>query len=104
MSSAAVTLLGLIVGFTFVMAISRYDQRKIFEETEANAIGTEYLRVALMPESATANARSALKRYLDLRIQHYVTTDQGELARIEAERAKLEAGLWASARSLSSWP
>ena len=41
--SAALTLLGLIVGFTFSMAISRYDQRKNLEEAEANAIGTEYV-------------------------------------------------------------
>jgi hypothetical protein len=99
--SAAVTLLGLIVGFTFAMAISRYDQRKNLEEAEANAIGTEYLRVGLMPDSAAENARGALKHYLDLRIRYYLTTDQGELARIGAERAKLEADLWAAARSLS---
>ena len=35
--SAALTLLGLIVGFSFAMAISRYDQRKGLEEAEANA-------------------------------------------------------------------
>jgi hypothetical protein len=96
-----VTLLGLIVGFTFAMAISRYDQRKTLEEAEANAIGTEYLRAGLMPDSAAANARSVLKRYVDLRIQYYLTADQGELARIGAQRAKLEADLWAAARSLS---
>jgi hypothetical protein len=99
--SAALTLFGLIVGFTFAMAISRYDQRKNLEEGEANAIGTEYLRVALMPDSAAGNARSALKRYLDLRIQYYVTTDPAELVRIGAERAKLETNLWAAMRSQS---
>ncbi len=99
--SAALTLLGLIVGFSFAMAISRYDQRKGLEEAEANAIGTEYLRAGLMPESAAVKARGALKRYLDLRIQYYVTTDQSELGRVGAERAKLEADLWAAARSLS---
>jgi hypothetical protein len=40
--AATLTLLGLIIGFTFSMAISRYDQRKNYEEVEANAIGTEY--------------------------------------------------------------
>jgi hypothetical protein len=37
---AALTLLGLIIGFSFSMASSRYDQRKTLDETEANAIGT----------------------------------------------------------------
>ena len=99
--SAALTLLGLIVGFSLAMAISRYDQRKGLEEAEANAIGTEYLRVGLMPDSAAENARNALKRYLDLRIQYYLTTDQSELARIGAARAKLEADLWAAMKSQS---
>jgi hypothetical protein len=40
----AATLLGLIIGFSFSMAINRYDQRKNYEEAEANAIGTEYVR------------------------------------------------------------
>jgi hypothetical protein len=39
--SATLTLLGLLIGFSFSMAVSRYDQRKNYEEAEANAIGTE---------------------------------------------------------------
>ena len=35
---ATLTLLGLIIGFTFSMATTRYDQRKLYEEEEANAI------------------------------------------------------------------
>ena len=44
--AATLTLLALIVGFTFSMAVTRYDQRKTLEEAEANAIGTEYLRTS----------------------------------------------------------
>jgi hypothetical protein len=44
---ATLTLLGLIIGFSFSMAVSRYDLRKSYEEAEANAIGTEYVRVGL---------------------------------------------------------
>jgi hypothetical protein len=42
------TLLALIIGFSFSMAVSRYDQRKSYEEAEANAIGTEYARADLL--------------------------------------------------------
>jgi hypothetical protein len=100
--TAALTLLGLIVGFTFSMAISRYDQRKNLEEAEANAIGTEYLRADLMPESAAPAARGLLKRYLDQRILFYLTADPGKLERIEAEAATIGADLWASARSVAA--
>ena len=37
-----------IVAFTLVMAVNRYDQRKNYEEEETNAIGTEFLRAALL--------------------------------------------------------
>ena len=42
--AASLTLLALIIGFSYSMAVSRYDQRKNYEEAEANAIGTAYLR------------------------------------------------------------
>ena len=42
--TATLTLLALIISFSFSMAVSRYDQRKNYEEAEANAIGTEYAR------------------------------------------------------------
>src|SRR5277367_2900344 len=48
--TTTLTLSGLIIGFTFSMAIGRYEQRKNYEEAEANAIGTEYVRADLMPE------------------------------------------------------
>lgn len=100
--SAALTLLGLIVGFSFSMAVSRYDQRKNLEEAEANAIGTEYLRANLTPESSAPNARGLLKRYLDQRILFYVTADPARLQQIRAETDKLAADLWTLARADAS--
>ncbi|MGC1358394.1 MAG: hypothetical protein WA851_21845 [Xanthobacteraceae bacterium] len=49
LETATLTLLALIIGFTFSMAVTRYDQRKNYEEAEANAIGTEYVRADLLP-------------------------------------------------------
>ena len=42
------------------MAIDRHDQREIFEEGEANAIGTEYLRADLLPPKAAAATKDLL--------------------------------------------
>lgn len=55
MLSAALALLGLLVGFTFAMAADRYDARRIWVSEEANAIGTAYLRsrLAVGPDAAT---------------------------------------------------
>src|SRR5258705_10498159 len=64
--AATLTLLALIIGFSFSMATNRYDQRKNFEG-EANAIETEILRADLLPPAAAANVRKLLGLYLDQR-------------------------------------
>ncbi len=62
--AATLTLLGLIIGFTFSMATTRYDMRKNYEEAEANAIGTEYLRTELLPEAEATRTKTLLRAYV----------------------------------------
>jgi len=97
--AATLTLLGLIVGFTFSMALNRYDQRKNYEEEEANAIGTEYLRASLLPAADAAKVRSLLLNYLDQRILFYETRDEQQLSKIDAQTAKLQAELWSAVQA-----
>ena len=92
--AATLTLLGLIIGFTFSMALNRYDQRKNYEEEEANAIGTEFVRASLLPAEASVNVRALLVGYLDQRIHFYQTQNSEELANINAQTAKLHSDLW----------
>ena len=94
---ATLTLLGLIIGFTFSMAVSRYDQRMNFEEQEANAIGTEYLRVDALPPADAAKIRSQLKLYLDKRIQYYASRDKDAIADINTATMQIQNQLWAAA-------
>jgi hypothetical protein len=94
--AATLTLLGLIIGFSFSMAISRYDQRKTYEEGEANAIGTEYFRVDLLPSADRANVRALLRNYLDQRVLFYETRDENALRQIDATTAKLQTQLWSA--------
>jgi hypothetical protein len=91
---ASLTLLGLIIGFTFSMAVSRYDERKNYEEAEANAIGTEYVRADLLPAADGARVRVLLRDYLDQRILFYQSRDQRHLREINAFTAKLQNELW----------
>jgi hypothetical protein len=92
--TATLTLLGLIIGFSFSMAISRYDQRKNYEEEEANAIGTEYLRADLLASADAARVRELLKVYLDQRILFYRTSDEQKLQQINAYTAQLQSEMW----------
>ena len=96
--SATLTLLGLLIGFSFSMAISRYDQRKNYEEAEANAIGTEYVRADLLPPGDRARVRELLRMYVNERVLFYTTRDRGRLAKINTDTAELQNELWAAVR------
>jgi hypothetical protein len=93
--AATLTLLGLLIGFTFSMAASRYDQRKNLEEAEANAIGTEYLRADLLAPADRTTVRDLLRKYVELRVRFYLARES-ELAGINAETARMQAELWSA--------
>jgi hypothetical protein len=97
--AATLTLLGLIIGFSFSMALNRYDQRKNYEEAEANAIGTEYVRADLLRAAHAARVRALLLSYLDQRILFYITRDGQQLGQINAQTAKLQANLWSAVQA-----
>ena len=91
---AILTLLGLIIGFSFAMATSRYDLRKNYEEEEANAIGTEYVRLDLLPESNASPVKNQLVKYLDQRILFYTLRDSEKLAQVNKRTAQLQSDMW----------
>ncbi len=94
--AASLTLLGLLIGFSFSMAINRYDQRKNYEEAEANAIGTEYVRAALLPAADAAKVRALLRDYLDQRVLFYTARDAQQLRQINARTVQVQTELWSA--------
>ena len=94
--AATLTLLGLIIGFSFSMATTRYDLRKNYEEAEANAIGTEYVRAGLLPAADAAGVRAQLEKYLELRLLFYRTRNQRELQQINADTGRLQTEMWSA--------
>src|SRR3954464_8201832 len=93
--TATLTLLGLLIGFSFSMAASRHDQRKNLEEAEANAIGTEYLRADLLPAADRDKARGLLKQYLDVRIRFY-TASLDTVGALNVETVRIQGELWSA--------
>jgi hypothetical protein len=93
---ATLTLLGLIIGFTFSMAISRYEQRKNYEEAEANAIGTEYVRADVLPAVDAERVRALLVKYTEQRILFYDTHEEQPLRRVNVDTARLQDELWSA--------
>lgn len=103
--AAVFGLLGLIVAFSFSGAASRFEDRRHLITQEANAIGTAYLRIALLPTDAQPAIRALFRRYADLRAVTYAKATDVELttARLN-EGAALQAEIWAKAVAAASKP
>jgi len=68
LDGAIYALLGLLIAFTFSGAASRFDHRRELVIEEANAIGTAYLRLDLLPVDAQPALRALFRQYLDARL------------------------------------
>jgi hypothetical protein len=93
--AAIFALLGLLLGFAFAGGMSRMDARRQLIVREANAIGTAYLRLDLLPTGAQPALRGLFRAYLEARSQAYrpgaalETTD-----RFIAQAAELQQQIW----------
>jgi hypothetical protein len=66
--SSLLGILALMLGFTFSIALERFNSRSEAVVDEANAIGTAYLRSDLLPDSIRGEVQKALREYLSLRV------------------------------------
>ncbi len=69
MVGATLGLLAFILAFTFGLAATQFEARREMVVEEANAIGTTFLRAGMLPKSQTAEVRSLLKEYVDIRLE-----------------------------------
>jgi hypothetical protein len=94
--TATFTLLALIIGFSFSMAITRYDLRKTYEEAEASAIATAYFRADFLSGTDAAKLRELLKTYVRQRVSFYITSSSTELRQLDASTAQVQKELWST--------
>src|SRR6266513_5079353 len=71
LEAAVFALLGLLIAFTFSGALQRFDLRRAQAVDEANAIGTAYLRIDLLPASTQPALRETFRSYVDARVATY---------------------------------
>lgn len=94
--STALLLLALLLGFTFSMALGRYDERRAQVVAEANDIGTAWLRAGLAGNAAGAELQEVLRQYAHTRISRFEASDEpAAYARSKAEGARLRQRIWA---------
>src|SRR3954470_16338825 len=96
-------LLALIIGFTFAMALTRYEGRRDAVLNEANAIGTTALRARLLPEPHRTETLKLLREYAQLRV-NYIPTHKSlaELPSLIERSNQIQEALWQQAKVLVS--
>ena len=93
--AAILGLLGLLLAFTFSMAVARYDSRKQLVLDEANTIGTAYLRARLLPEPQRTDVARLVPEYVDSRLRFHQEAEGPDGRREEnAEADRLQDQLW----------
>jgi hypothetical protein len=95
---ALLGLLGLLLGFSFAAAGARFLERQDLITSEANAIGTLYLRADLLAEPHRTALRSAVKDYTMDRLEISTRLRSG-LAAEDVQRIELHhRRIWSAAR------
>jgi hypothetical protein len=97
MVGAMLGLLAFMLAFTFGMAASRFDTRKQLVLEEANAIGTTYLRTAMLPDKRE-EIRALLRSYVDNRLEA-VRSDRVANEIVKSE--EIQGQLWSAATAVA---
>jgi hypothetical protein len=98
LQAALLGLVALLLAFGLSLAVSRYETRRSNIVTEANAIGTTYLRAQTLPEPVRSRSLDLLVGYTRsaLRFSDAVPgSDEADAARAQEER--IERRLWSLA-------
>lgn len=96
-------LLALLLGFTFAMAVSRFDDRRALVLEEANAIGTAALRARLLPAPHDRRVEALLKEHVNARLAFFdAGIDQARLDSAEKAASTSETQLWSEATATAA--
>ncbi len=92
--SAVLGLLALLVGFTFAMAVDRFDMRRSLVSQEASAITSTYLLAQTLDIPHRAQISAILLDYVDLRIELGRANDVSAAAALTEANIAMQRRLW----------
>ncbi len=98
LQGALLGVVGLILAFGLSLAVGRYEDRRAAVVSDANAIGTTYLRAQLLAEPARTRSLTLLRQYTDLaiRMSHEVP-NSAAMQRTTSAEDLLQRQLWSLA-------
>jgi len=103
LEGAVLGLLALMIGFSFAIALSRFEARRDAVLNEANAIGTTALRARLLPAPYDAEALKSLRDYVQLRLD--LTQRVASASDVKAAIGRsneIQETLWRNAMALAA--
>jgi hypothetical protein len=93
--TSAFTVLALLLGFSFSLALGRYDGRRSALLREANAINAAYLRAQVLDAKTASIERSDLRLYVEQRLAYARSdADPQQRAVAEATSTALQRHMW----------
>ncbi|UJA21228.1 DUF4239 domain-containing protein [Thermoleophilia bacterium SCSIO 60948] len=95
LQAAFLGVVGLLLAFGLSLSLSRYEDRRATIVTEANAIGTTYLRAQMLDEPVRTRSLALLRRYTASAIE--VADEQPGSAEAQAsaaEESRYQQQLW----------
>jgi len=93
--TATLGLVALLLAFTFQVSMSRFEEARQLIVSEANAIGTAYLRLDLLEPSDRTEIRGLFRAYLEDRIHIYeVVSSGGDAAPVVSQTRQLQDEIW----------
>jgi hypothetical protein len=103
LEGAVLGLLALMIGFTFAMALSRFEARRDAVLNEANAIGTTALRARLLPVPHGAEALKSLREYVQIRLDITQQVRPEVEFKVAIDRSnEIQEALWRNVMALAA--
>lgn len=103
LEGAVLGLLALIIGFTFAMALSRFENRRDAVLIEANAIGTTALRARLLPQPERGEVMKLLREYVNVRLDITKRPESRAALAAAIDRSNaIQEALWQRAKTMAA--
>ncbi len=96
---AILGLVGLLLGFSYAGAASRFIERQALVVEEANAISTAYLRTGLLDEPHRSDLRTLLRDYTQVRAATFEHLQVRAILERMNDAARMHAPIWSAAQA-----
>jgi hypothetical protein len=103
LEASILALLALMIGFTFAVALSRFEARRDGVLNEANAIGTTALRARLLPAPHSQDCLKLLRDYVQVRLDlTQKTSSPLDLKAALVRSNAIQEALWQQAKEVAA--